>query len=232
MYDLIAVPGRKMKDDIISKGLSPADKIVEIGYPKIDYFLHSNFDEEHFKKEIGIDGDKKVILYSPTWYDPDHYSSYGIFIKSIIKDFIDYNVIIKPHPNILKYRPWQIIKTYILKRKNCFLYSGSLSILPLMKISDIMLTDISSVSHEYLPFDKPMIFLAPKPVNSIPEEHRWIWRCGDVVENTIFLNRVVRENLKNPDKYRDERMKALNYIFTSFDGRSAVRFKDAIEKFF
>lgn len=229
-YDLIAVPGRKMKEDIIKRGLASEEKIVEIGYPKIDYFFHSDFDEDEFKNKMGLDRNKKTVLYCPTWDDPDRYSSSKKFIGSILSNLKDYNVLIKPHPNLFKYRPWLILYTFLFKKKNCFLYPGNQSILPLMKVSDLMVTDISSVSHEYLPFMKPMIFLAPKPIDEIPAEHRWIWHCGDVVETPGKLRDIVDMNMKDPDRYRSEREKALREIFLDFDGKSALRFKKAIEK--
>ncbi len=227
-YDLIVVPGKKMKDDIIKRKLASSEKIVIIGYPKLDSFLHSDFDEDKFRDELSIDSGRKTILYSPTWDDPDHYSSFNKYIGVILSQLDRYNVIVKPHPNILKYRPWQILKAYLLKKKNARIYPGKMNIIPLMKISDIMLTDISSVSHEYLIFNRPMVFLAPRNVESIPESHRWIWRCGDVVENPEELPEIVEKNLESSDIYLEERKKALNYIFHEFDGKSSIRFKNAL----
>jgi len=228
-YDLITVPGPKMKDDIVKKGLAEPDKIVVIGYPKIDCFLHSNFNPDAFKDEIGIDNTKKTVLFSPTWVNSNKYSSFSKYIVSILRNLDDFNVVVKPHLNILKYRPWQILKGYIAKKKNCFIFPKSMNIIPFMAISDIMLTDISSVSHEYLPFDKPMVFLCPKPCNLIPDEHKWIWKCGDVVEKPSNLPHVVRENIENPFKYRVKRKEALHQIFCNFDGKSANRFKNALK---
>ena len=98
-----------------------------------------------------------------------------------------------------------------------------------MAVSDILLTDISSVSHEYLPFNKPIIFLSPKPKETIPEEHQWIWRCGDVIEYKSDIFNIVKENIDNPYKYKKERDKTLKQIFCDFDGGSAYRFKAALE---
>ena len=229
-YDLIAVPGPRMREEILQRGLSVPLKIAVIGYPKIDNFLNSRFDSESFKDKLGIDRTKRTVLYSPTWDDPDNYSSFSAYIRPLIKRLRSLNLIIKPHPDILKYRPWQIAKAYLLKNRNCFLYPKSDSILPFMVISDVLITDISSVSHEYLPFDKPMVFFSPKPIDSIPQEHRWIWQCGDVVEDAALIFQVVDENLKNPMKYKEKRNYTLNEIFLTFDGRSSIRFKNEIKK--
>jgi len=233
-YDMIAVSGPKLRDSIIEKNLAKPDKIVLIGYPKIDNFFNSGFDTKHFKKQVGLDESRKTVLYSPTWDDPDGYSSFSLYISSLINNLKELNLIIKTHPNTFKYRPWKILKAYILKfkRRNCFLYPGSDSILPFMAISDILITDISSVSHEYLPFKKPMVFLNPRPGYNIPEEHTWIWRCGDVVENGKNIYSVIKDNLKNPMKYKIEREKALKQIFLDFDGKSALRFKEQLQRFF
>ncbi len=227
-YDLITVPGPKMKEDIIKKGLAPVERIAVVGYPKIDAFLHSDFDPDAFRKEIGLDPGRKTILYSPTWDDPDHYSSLARFMISVLRSFTRYNVIIKLHPNTLRYRPWHIVRAYIAKGENSFIFLKTSSILPFMAVSDILLTDISSVSHEYLPFNRPMVFLNPLPGHEIPEEHTWIWRCGDVVSEVKDLQRVVRENIDNPDRYYKERGAARKLVFLDFDGKSAFRVKNAL----
>jgi CDP-glycerol glycerophosphotransferase (TagB/SpsB family) len=148
----------------------------------------------------------------------------------MMRELRDFNVIVKPHVNILKYRPGQILKVYINKKKNCYIFPRSINILPFMAISDLMVTDISSVAQEYLAFDKPIVFLHPKPGNGIPEEHTWMWRCGDVVTDKRDIGRVVYENLSNPLKYESERVKAKSNIFMDFDGRSAKRFREALEQ--
>lgn len=229
-YDLIVVPGPRMKEEILKRGLASAEKIAVIGYPKIDMFLHSDFNTEDFKKRVGIEGSKKTILYSPTWDDPDHYSSFSKYMLVILRDLGEYNVIVKPHPNIMKYRPWQILRAYLMKKKNSFLYARSSDILPFMAVSDLLITDISSVSHEYLPFRKPMVFLNPRPKGQIPQAHAWIWHCGDVAEDMKSVKDLVKENLENPLKYRAEREDALRQIFVDFDGRSCLRFKKALKK--
>jgi CDP-glycerol glycerophosphotransferase (TagB/SpsB family) len=229
-YDLIVVPGQKMKEEIVKRNLADADKISITGYPKIDQFLHSDFDIESFRTKLGLDINRKTVLYSPTWSDPNRYSSFPRYIGFILRDLVDYNLIVKPHVNILKYRPWQIARTYVTKRKNCVIHPWPTSILPFMAVSDIMLTDISSVSHEYLPFDKPMIFLNPKPDEKIPNEHTWIWHCGQVINRGDGIRTAVDENIKYPDKFKKERKRALEQIFIPFDGKSVVRFKEALEK--
>ncbi len=229
-YDLIVVPGKKMREDIIARGLAEDGKIKIVGYPKLDSFLNSDFDKDAFLKDLGIKNNKKIVLYSPTWDDPDNYSSFKRFISVVVRGLKEFNVIVKPHPNILKYRPWQILKAFLIKRKNVRIYPGKMNIIPLMSVSDIMLTDISTVSHEYLAFDKPMIFLAPKDIDRIPEEHRWIWRCGDVVKEPSKLPEIVKNNLYNKDMYSDVRNEAKKYIFYNFDGKSAIRFKSLLSE--
>jgi CDP-glycerol glycerophosphotransferase len=229
-YDLILVPGKKMMRDIVQRELASQRKIIPIGYPKIDAFLHSNFDNAAYKKKEGMDEHKKTVLYSPTWNDPDQYSSFSKFIGVILTNLGDFNVIVKPHTNTLRYRPWQILRAYVVKGKNCFIYPNSPDILPFMSISDIMLTDISSVSYEYIPFGKPLVFLCPKPIDSIPPEHRWIWHCGDVVTDRRELHSTIVKNIQIPDLYNEKRRKVLDQSFLDFDGKSPERFEKAVRK--
>ena len=229
-YDLIAVPGKKMKDDLVRKGLADADRIAVIGYPKIDFFLNSDFDADGFKRKIGIDLSRKTVLYAPTWIDTNRYSSFPRYISAVLGDLRNYNVIVKPHADILKKKPWEILRAYVLKKRNAYIFPRSANILPFTAISDILLTDISSVSHEYLPFKKPIVFLNPRPDSKIPDDHTWIWHCGDVVSSKRDITRAVLDNLTNPLKYKTERENALQQIFIDFDGKSPHRFRKTLQK--
>jgi CDP-glycerol glycerophosphotransferase (TagB/SpsB family) len=231
-YDLIAVPGPLRRERIIQKGLASAERIVEIGFPKIDSFLHSSFDAYSFKETLGLDNKKKTVLYAPTWSDPKGFSSFSHSVTAIMRDLGQYNVIVKPHINTLRYRPWQILKAHIVKRKNCIIKARSCNVLPFMAVSDLMITDISSVSQEYLAFDRPLVFIDPKPRGHIPSENTWIWRCGEVVRDVRGLARAVRENLENADKYGNTRAEAKDRIFLPFDGKCADRFKNALLRAF
>jgi CDP-glycerol glycerophosphotransferase (TagB/SpsB family) len=231
-YDLIAVPGPKMKEDLVLKGLAETEQIVVIGYPKIDYFLMSNFNNTGFKKQIGIDISKKTVLYAPTWIDRNGYSSFPTYISAVLKSLKNYNVIVKIHAAILHKKPWALVKACIMKRGNSYIFPKSANILPFMAISDILLTDISSVSHEYLPFKKPIIFLNPRPDTKIPDDHTWIWHCGDVVSDKKDIFEVVSDNLAYPSKYQIQRENALTQIFLEFDGKSPQRFKEALQSLY
>jgi CDP-glycerol glycerophosphotransferase (TagB/SpsB family) len=230
-YDLVTVPGPRKRDLILEKQLSDPEKIVMIGFPKIDHFLHSGFDRDSYRKKIGVDEEKKTVLYAPTWVDPNRFSSFARSMGEVMQGLGDFNVIVKPHVNILKYRPDLILKAYIKKRRNCFIFPRSIDILPFMAISDLMITDISSAAQEYLAFDKPLVFLHPKPGESIPEANTRIWRCGELVSERGRVRDTVIRNLACPERYRSERESARREIFVDFDGRAAKRFKEAIENF-
>ena len=228
-YDLIITPGPLMKEEIIKRNLAEGKKIRIVGYPKIDAFLHSKFDTDSYRKNLGFNEDKKVILYAPTWNDPDHYSSFSKYIVPLMRDLKEYYLIVKPHSNILRDRPWQLLKAYMKKGRNSVIYPKADNILPFMAVSDMLITDISSVSHEYLTFNKPMIFLCPRQKESIPEDHKWMFQCGDVIESERRILTVVRENFEHLDKYKKQRDFALKRIFYKFDGKSPDRFLHAVK---
>jgi len=172
------------------------------------------------------------VLYSPTWFDPNGFSTFSRYVVPVMRTLGGYNVIVKPHANILRYRPWEIAKARIVKGPRCVIKAKSQNVLPYMAVSDLMITDISSVAQEYLPFGKPLVFANPKPGRAIPEEHTWIWRCGDVVNDPRELPDIVRKNIEDPERHADERADALERIFIPFDGKCAGRFRNALERVF
>jgi CDP-glycerol glycerophosphotransferase len=135
--------------------------MIESGYPRNDYLSKCN--NIHVKKEIklrlGIPEDKKVILYAPTWRDNEFYSKgkYKFDIKldlDKMKRQLGENYVI-------------ILRMHYLIAENINLepYSGFAidvsqhsDIRELYLISDLLITDYSSVFFDYGVLKRPIIF--------------------------------------------------------------------------
>ena len=144
--------------DLISTGRSSA--IVEEGYPRNDYL--SNFDSDdvaRIKAELGIAEHKKVILYAPTWRDNQHTTGVGYTLE-LGMDFDalrrelgeDYVVLFRAH--------YFVANAFDFERHAGFVFdvSGVDDINELYVVSDMLVTDYSSVFFDYGNLKRPIIF--------------------------------------------------------------------------
>ena len=146
------------------KNLYPG-KILEIGQPRNDSYFHTDR-EAIFKKlqMAGVEADpkKKLILYAPTWKG-SRYSSpdtsldaYEKMIRTIEEnvDTREYQVLVKPH---------QIVYYHI---KDTVGITGqyipaTVDTNELLRATDVLISDYSSIYFDYLVSKKPILFFIP-----------------------------------------------------------------------
>ena len=134
--------------------------IIEQGYPRNDgLFNRSVKDINEIKKKLGIPKGKKIIFYSPTFRDNQHKSGVGytynlsIDFSSLQKKFQDkYFILFRPHYYIANKIDLTEYKKFV---KNVADYD---EINDLYLVSDILITDYSSVFFDYANLGKPMLF--------------------------------------------------------------------------
>ncbi len=126
-------------------------KIIEKGMPRVNYI--KTVDKDEIKVKYGIDTDKKVILFSPTWRKEKRESVTELDLLNMVEHFKDYVIILKLHP----------LEGYI---RNEYKDLHPRIIVPLIEfsdinelyaISDILISDYSSVIFDYMHLSRPII---------------------------------------------------------------------------
>ena len=136
-------------------------EILEYGYPRNDILYAKNKEEQAYKikQSLGLPNDKKVILYAPTWRDDEFYSKgkYKFTLKldlPLLKHYLqnEYIILLRTH----QYISDQLDITGL----EGFAYNVSKydDISELYLISDICITDYSSVFFDYANLRRPMLF--------------------------------------------------------------------------
>jgi CDP-glycerol glycerophosphotransferase len=135
--------------------------ILETGYPRNDFLIHNNNPDKiiEIKKAIRIPVNKKVILYAPTWRD-DEFFDKGKYkftlhldldlLKKSLGD--DYVILLRMHYLIANTIDTQKYKNFVID------FSNHQDIRDLYLVSDILITDYSSVFFDYLCLKRPVIF--------------------------------------------------------------------------
>ena len=157
-------PSRYCTEKFISafnlKSIGKEDIMIEEGYPRNDDIVkHTPEKVAEIKKSLGIPDNKKVILYAPTWRDNQHEVGIGYVYDSPL-DFDrlrerlgdDYVVLYRAHYFIAQSLNFDDYKDFVI---DVSLYS---EINDLYIISDVLITDYSSVLFDYGILKRPILF--------------------------------------------------------------------------
>lgn len=140
--------------------LKKTNIIIETGYPRNDKLYNYTQDDIYsIKSKLNIPLDKKIILYAPTWRDNQHILGVGntLDINSTFQNFMnnvsdEYVVILRLH-----YLVASKVDLTGLENK-VYNYSNIDDVNDLYLISDILITDYSSVFFDYANLKRPILF--------------------------------------------------------------------------
>ena len=163
-YDYFISPSAYATDRFVSSfGLNKLHKeniVLEKGYPRNDsLFNKSEADIQAIKKELGIEEGKKVLLYCPTFRDDQFKSGVGHTYQLGL--------------NLLRLKE-KLGKDYVLLLRLHYLVSNNIDISQfkgfaidaskyddvndLYLVSDVLITDYSSVFFDFANLHRPVIF--------------------------------------------------------------------------
>lgn len=138
--------------------------MIESGYPRND-FLHNQNNEETMralKQKMNLPLDKKLILYAPTWRDDQFYKK-GQYKFDLDLDLHELRAAIGDEYIIILRMHYLVAENFDLGPYEGFAYDFSHyeDIRDLYMISDLLITDYSSVFFDYANLKRPMLFYVP-----------------------------------------------------------------------
>jgi CDP-glycerol glycerophosphotransferase len=147
--------------DIFRRAFLFGKNMIESGYPRNDFLIRHNHERtiERIKKICGLPPGKKVILYAPTWRDNQYYAKgrykfdLQLDVDAVKRELADeYVIALRLH--------YLIADNLDLAGYEGFVYDFSEydDIRDLYLISDLLVTDYSSVFFDYANLKRPMIF--------------------------------------------------------------------------
>ncbi|WP_163652506.1 CDP-glycerol:glycerophosphate glycerophosphotransferase [Listeria sp. PSOL-1] len=203
-----------------------ATEIIPVGVPRTDMFFDAEYKKyitEVYRKQYPILRHKKVILYAPTFRGgPDERKNYSVVmdVKKMKEELgNEYVLMLKFHP---------LIKNISLNIDHddpfIMMMSPLGDINDLMLISDVLITDYSSVIFEYSIMTKPMFFFA-YDVDHYFDERGFYFNYEEMIPGNIYKT---TENLISAIKQSDydyEKLARFREKFmSSIDGHSTERF--------
>ena len=245
-YDLVLLPGNYHYQEMLKRFPQAKGKNLEVvGWPRHDDLVLGRFDKKEVLSELGLVPGKRTLLYAPTW---NTYFNGRLFPSSFPEDsfvlaelgkFIDkndFNLIIKihqAHAQMIGNEKLQAIAEgcgiyWTPKIHKGFIEDPN----PYLAAADVLISDISGISMDYLVLDRPMIFFDPDDPSCWEESDiPRAWRPGPVARDLAGLFDAIENALLEPEKGSDERCALAEKLFLACDGKSGQRAAAAVLDF-
>ncbi|WP_139028040.1 CDP-glycerol glycerophosphotransferase family protein [Listeria grayi] len=140
------------------------EKILTMGYPRNEELTKVDEQEnQRIKERLHLPQDKKIILFAPTWRDNQNYKR-GEYIGEILFDLEKmYEALHKDYILLIKWHYLISDKMVIPEKYQHFAFKPPqhININELFKISDVLVTDYSSVMFDFANLDRKILFHIP-----------------------------------------------------------------------
>ena len=209
-----------------------SDKIKEFGYPRNDFLVNLKQDQiEQLKVKLGLPSDKKIILYAPTWRDNSfNHKGYTFNLQCDFKKWQhylekDYVVIFKPHYLISNKFDNEQFKDFL------YLFDANIDINELYAVSDLLITDYSSVFFDYSILDRPILFYM-YDLDDYRDNLRGFYLDidkdlpGQVVKHEEDLFKIIINDMHNFESIKALRKDFINKYHTSEQGNASKKIID------
>ena len=215
--------------------------ILELGYPRNDLLINEVDNDSlknKIKTKISVPSYKKIVLYAPTFRD----NSEKIGNKFTMDLAIDFDRFMNQVPDdyILLLRLHVLVKKNITideKYKDRILdVSNYTDIQELFLISDILITDYSSVFFDFINLQRPILFYA-YDLDSYKDDIRGFYMNyeeevpGPIIQTEDALYHAIR-NIEKIKKDYHQKMKNFLHIYAPKDnGKATQRVIDKVFNF-
>ena len=204
-------------------------KVYVTGIPRTDMLFDKELlaikREQFFNKYKDLYG-KKLVLYAPTFRDKEADNPRIQLDIMQWEERIDDDTVLmlRLHPHVAnRYDDNMISSKKIINMS----YYSNLN--TLLSVSDVLITDYSSIIFEYIVFDRPIIFYA-YDLEEFENDDRGFYENyreyvpGHIVKTTEELI----EKIKNEDDYQEKRKEFINQSYKYTDGKSTDRLLELI----
>ena len=194
--------------DVLYKDIKDSDMFMENDYNSIKHF-----------KELG----KKIFFYVPTFRDTNIDISNWLKSSKLKQFLIDNNAIF-----VCKLHYADVNSISNTLSENFYKMDNQSDIYPILKYSDCLITDYSSIFFDYYIIDKPIIF-------HIPDLQEYLVKCrgfyreyetltaGVYTKTEDELLSAMQDVVYGIDNYKSERKKLRDEMFVYQDGNNCER---------
>ncbi len=237
-HDEIWVSSEEMRIMYINRYGFEVAKVKVTGYGRTDLLVGNKLDKKAIVEKYSIPKAKKYVLIAPTWAQDSKGRSLVPFSVSQESFFTDLDDIARKNETQIIFRTHlnsgDSVNVPNLTHTSFMPYSKYPIVEDFLFISDILVTDWSSIGIDYLPLRRPAIFLdVPPPFNNgfnMGPEHRY----GEVVSDFSKFKEMLEKCLKSPEYFQHIHKKEMDNSIevgygNTLDGKSLHRYFNNLE---
>ena len=227
LADLICVPGSFHREALKRTVYKP---VLVSGLVKFDPIFNSEIIREQVLGDVGIDPEKKVILFAPTF-------NYELSAVPVVTDSVrkwvdgETHLIIKLHG--MSPPEWLELYRLIAQENPRISLMENLDLTPYLVAADVMVSDVSSAFMEFMALDKPVVLinnpLRTRFIGFDPRDIEYAWRdVGIEVDSAEQLPEAIKRCLANPEEKSAERKIYGPRLIGPTDGQASARIGRAV----
>lgn len=230
-WDLLLASSDYMRDRYESAFQYDKDKMLMAPYPRNNILInHDDAYIDMLKETMDIPADKKVILYAPTFRD-DSYSDKGYDFKLEVNfdawhDALgdDYIVLFKPHYLIANsFTVPEHLKGFVRS------VNANQEINDCYLVSDILVTDYSSVFFDYALLERPIYFFMYDFDNYKDTLRGFYLNVETDLPNEVIKDETVLLDAITNERFDGSRLAEFNETYNPKMGNKTI--EDVVEEF-
>lgn len=189
-----------------------------------DLFMEDDFNNIKQLKEQG----KKLFVYMPTFRDTGKDISSWLLSDKLKQFLKDNNVVLICKLHHMDENPIDF------NSKEFYKVSNSADIYPILKYTDALITDYSSVFFDYLHLDKPILYYIPD-IEEYIEQCRGFYRPYETLTAGVYaktekeLLTAMQDVIDGKDEYKTTRKTLRDEMFVYQDGNNCQRCLDFVK---
>nr|WP_315364602.1 CDP-glycerol glycerophosphotransferase family protein [Cytobacillus firmus] len=205
------------------------DKVIPTGIPRTDIFFDEEYKvkvKERLYEQFPFLKGKKVITFAPTFrgngQQSAHYPMEVLNLEKIYNELKDeYVFLFKIHPFVKNdfNIPYQYKDFY-------YDFSSYREINDLLFITDLLITDYSSVCFEYALLNKPMLFFAFDVEEYVQKRDFYYEFTSFIPGPLVRSSEEIIQTIKEKNYKMDKIKPFIEYFFDHHDGNSSRRVVD------
>lgn len=235
-YNYLLLSGPKNKHRLLDTGIKRnPESLIETGCLRFDDYLCNKFTRDKTAEILKIkDRERKNILYAPTWkFGNGTFKEYANYLIDQLTD--EYNLILRPHYHDRRYGSFIYWLSKLKGKKNVY-FSKPQNVLlhdtySAFAVSDLLISDISSVIYEYLITLKPIILIENdfKQRHTMPNEMDIVPHVDHFKKGEDLIS-LIKQNLNFDNKQKEKYNQLLNSCFYNTNGGSVKQLSHFLKK--
>lgn len=218
------------------KEFGKTDALLVAGYPRNDFLI--NYTDEQarkIKEKLNLPEDKKIILYAPTWRDNQYKAGVG-YTYSLDVDFDYLREQLEDEYIILFRAHYFVASQFDFAKYEGFVYNASTvdDVNDLYVISDLLITDYSSVFFDFANLNRPILFYMYDLADYGNEIRGFYIDLKELPGNIVETQEALAEKIKAvkyDTGYYTEKYKNFHNKFNPLDdGKAADRVLETVVK--